>query len=339
LTVCYLTANGQLLTASSSPSRRRIIAWLIGAAGLAVAIALVVRAGAPAVLAILERGGWLLLLVIPIRVAALALDALGWRALLGQNPRATPLYLAGLALVREAVSTFVPGRVGGELVGIRMLARHGVPMATSAASVVVEVTLWVFSQVLFAIVGLVLLASLPSAGAIPRYAATGLLILGIGAAAFVVLQRHVGLFGLLHRLLERVAGETVSSLRDSATAIDAEIAAMYRQSSAVVRCVVWLLLSFAATSVEPWLALRALGQPISYGAAVIVESLVTAVQSAAFLVPAGIGAQEASLVLLCAAVGVPAPAALALAITRRGRQIILGIPAVIAWFWTERRSA
>jgi len=323
---------------NDTTSRRRI-AWLVGAVGLAVAITLVVRAGAPAVFGVLTRGGWLLLLVVPIHVLVLALDAAGWRPLLPGSLVPGPAYLTGVAIVREALSTFVPGRIGGELVGIRMLVRRRIPMTTAAASVVVEVTLWLVAQLIFAVAGLVILASSPSAGDIPRVGAIGLLIVSAAVALFVALQRHVGMFGLLQRLLRRVAGETVAGFFGSAEALDMAIASIYRDPSALVLSVLWVLASFAVAAFETWLALRVLGQPVGYGAAVVVESLTLLVQSAAFLVPAGLGTQEASVLLLCGAVGVPAPAALALAITRRGRQIILGIPAVIAWFWTERREA
>ena len=54
--------------------------------------------------------------------------------------------------------------------------------------------------------------------------------------------------------------------------------------------------------------------------------------------PRRLGTQEASLLVVGAAVGVPAHAALALAIARRARQLGLGIPSITAWFISERRA-
>jgi uncharacterized membrane protein YbhN (UPF0104 family) len=56
------------------------------------------------------------------------------------------------------------------------------------------------------------------------------------------------------------------------------------------------------------------------------------------MVPGGLGTQEAGFVLFGSAVGLAPQAALALSLARRMRQVLLGLPALLSWYWTERRG-
>ena len=82
-----------------------------------------------------------------------------------------------------------------------------------------------------------------------------------------------------------------------------------------------------------------LGAPVSWGEALILESLGTAVRNAAFPVPAGLGAQEGGFLLLGAALGIPPPLCLALSLAKRARELIVGLPALAAWAWLEGRES
>jgi uncharacterized membrane protein YbhN (UPF0104 family) len=57
------------------------------------------------------------------------------------------------------------------------------------------------------------------------------------------------------------------------------------------------------------------------------------VRNAAFLVPGGLGVQEGGFVLIGALFGVPPKQAIALSLIRRVRDIVLGLPGLVAWRW------
>ena len=141
--------------------------------------------------------------------------------------------LTGIAVLREAVGTLLPVRVGGELAGIRLLMRSGLSGVVASASVVVEVTLWLLAQVLFAVVGLVLLIGATHAGRISRYGAVGLLIAAAAVAAFMLVQRRGGLFAMLDRLLGRIAGRAVMRAVGDPARIDDVIRALYQNPRAL----------------------------------------------------------------------------------------------------------
>jgi uncharacterized membrane protein YbhN (UPF0104 family) len=66
-----------------------------------------------------------------------------------------------------------------------------------------------------------------------------------------------------------------------------------------------------------------------------VESLAMLARSAGFFVPGGMGVQEAGLVLAGTLVGLPLEAAIAVGILKRLREILVSVPGLLAWQWSE----
>lgn len=322
--------------------RGRAVVWAAGGAGLVLAIGLVVRGGVADILRLLDIAGWALVWIVPLHIIPLALDAAGWRRLLVsmgiREGGASRVYLAWAAVVREAVSGLLPvARVGGEVAGVRLLVRRGIAAATAGASVVVELTVTMVAQLVFAISGLLLLLAYPAGNSVAaRLATWGLLISAMAVAAFYLVQHRWGLFALLERALSAIVGGSVIRVVGDPTRLDAAIRTLYRDRRAVGACLGWQLAGLVAGAGELWVALKLLGHPTSGRSAIVLESLTMAVQSAMFLVPAGLGTQEGALVLFGAAVGLSPHLALALALVRRIRQLGLGLPALISWHWSER---
>jgi glycosyltransferase involved in cell wall biosynthesis len=100
----------------------------------------------------------------------------------------------------------------------------------------------------------------------------------------------------------------------------------------------WHLAAWLAQVVETWLVLRLLGRPIPWIAALALESLAASARGAAFAVPGGIGVQEGTLVAVGAAFGLPTAASLALAVVKRGRELVVGAPAIVLWAVAERHT-
>jgi len=82
---------------------------------------------------------------------------------------------------------------------------------------------------------------------------------------------------------------------------------------------------------EIWIALFALGVSTSFTTALILESVAQAIRGALFLVPGALGVQEGGYLLVGGLLGIHGEAALALSLIRRVRELILGIPGLVAW--------
>jgi putative membrane protein len=88
---------------------------------------------------------------------------------------------------------------------------------------------------------------------------------------------------------------------------------------------------------EVWIALLFMGYPVSPAEAIAIESIGQGARAAAFILPAGVGVQDGTLIAASAIFGVPADVALAMALMKRVPDLVLGIPALLAWQALESR--
>jgi len=305
--------------------------------GLALLIALVAWEGWQDVLHAFARAGWPLLLLVPLRVATLALDAWAWRILLlPLAPARAPglAFLLWVASVREAVNRLLPvAGVGGEVVGLR-LARTRIPdTAGVAASLVVEVLLTIAVLYLFGGAGVVLMAHIAAGmDEVWTIAASLLLSLPLPLLAWWLLG-HGTAFQRIEHWAARLLGPRAAAL--DGAALDAALAQLGGRHGRLLRALLWQLLGYVAGSVETWYALRLLGHPVDATTAVAIEALTQAARHAGFLVPAGLGVQEAATVLFGHLAGVGGDVALSLALAKRMREVVLGVPALLSWHWYE----
>jgi putative membrane protein len=322
----------------------RRFAIALGLVGFAAAIVLVARAGWQSVLAALAAAGWPLLWLVPLRLVPVGLDALGWRVLLEpRDPRGRAGWavLTAVATVREGVNRLLPvAGVGGELVGIRLVTRRGVEPAAVAASVVAEVVLTLVSLVVFAALGLALLATLRSGAASLEQLFTGLLLALPVPLICLWLISEGRLVGWLERLTTRVAGASGEppAWLAAMPVFEAELSALARRRGRLLLATLLQVAGMIAGAAEVWLTLRLLGHPVGAVPAVIIESVVLFIRNLAFAVPAGLGAQEAGIVLICAALGLGQEVALGLALAKRMREVLFGLPALVGWHLWEARS-
>ncbi|WP_036167697.1 lysylphosphatidylglycerol synthase domain-containing protein [Massilia sp. 9096] len=325
-------------------------------AGLALLVALVLWQGWRDVLRVFEHAGWPLLLLVPARIVTLAMDTWAWRILLEPllqpRPASTPStparaglgFLLWVALVREAVNRLLPAAgIGGEVAGVR-LARTRIPdTAGVTASVIVEVLLTIGVLYLFCGLGVVLMARIAGgADQVWVIAASLLLSLPLPALAWWLLRGGQA-FQRLERFALRAFGEkTLAALSIDGSmqgaALDSAIGTLMKQRARLLRALAWQLLSYLLGSFETWYALRLLGHPVDAGTAVAIEALSQAVRHAGFMVPAGLGVQEAAVLLFGMLAGVGGEVALSLALVKRMREIVLGIPALLSWQWFEARA-
>jgi hypothetical protein len=95
--------------------------------------------------------------------------------------------------------------------------------------------------------------------------------------------------------------------------------------------------AFISGSFEIWFALRLFGHPVGPGAALALESMTQAVRHLAFVIPAGLGVQEAGLVLFGHVLGISGEMALAVSMAKRMREVLCALPSLMSWQWLEGR--
>ncbi|MGH6979960.1 MAG: lysylphosphatidylglycerol synthase domain-containing protein, partial [Stellaceae bacterium] len=173
-----------------------IIAWLAGLGALAALIAFNDPARLADGIATLR---WWLLVIIAWHALPLAIDARAWQLLYPKRPPLAPLALA--IWIGEGVNGLFPIPHLGEIARAR-IARHTAQPGEAAATVVVDLTLGVATELIFALLGVALLATWShKLGAATFLAPVGAVI-AAGALVFYLLQR-AGLFALAVRIAHR----------------------------------------------------------------------------------------------------------------------------------------
>lgn len=308
---------------------------LSGLAGLALALALIIGQGAGDVLAQLSVAGWGLAAVAFARFVPLVLSAVGWRVLLPGRRKHTVAWYTWIVWVREAVNALLPVlRIGGEVVSVRLMMRGGISAAQSVASLVVDITLSLFILLGFVASGALLLARRGGGESLVGELALGLVVSAVIVAVFFVVQR-MGMFALSSRLLAIFGDSRWTELAGGAVRLDRAVRRLWRLRRRILSSFLWQSVSWLAGVGEMWLTVAVLGQTIGFAEAFILEALILGMGQAAFMVPGALGVQEGGFLVIGAALGLPPDLALAAALVRRARDILVYSPALAVWSGLE----
>jgi putative membrane protein len=322
-----------------APGKIHVTIWLLGLTGAALFTFLLIRQGAAQVIAAFASAGWWIAAVVIYHLAVpVLLDALAWRALFPKPERLPVLQLFWMRWIGESVSTLVPSAaVGGDVVRARLAALHGVSIPTSAASVLVDITLGVFVQIAFTLLGLGLIVTATGHQGFVRPTLIGAVIGVLAIVGFYVVQR-LGMFRFIGKIISKLANaDDWHSLVQGGQTLDDAIRTLYARRRGVIGCCVWTATSLIVGSGEIWIALYVLGLRSTVVNAVILQSVVLTIRSVVFPVPGALGVQEGGYVLVGNLLGIPGDAAFALSLIARVRELILGIPGLIAWQVIEGR--
>jgi putative membrane protein len=314
--------------------RLTVALWMLG---VLLVAALIAWSDVRSVGEAIAGAGWGVALVVVARLVVVAGAGLGWYALFPAGFRPGLVICALIRFIREAINTLLPfAAVGGELIGARLLTFFGVGGATAAASIIVDLMVQAGTQLVFALIGLAVLVALGGDETMVRVVAIGLALATPALLGFYLAQRRGG-HRVAQAVLTRLAGDrqwralgAVDSLFDRLRSFYADPVSLL--ASALVHLAIWFV-----GVLEVWIALAFMGYPVTYAEALVIESLVQAVRSAAFAVPGALGVQEGGLIALCAMFGIPADTALALSLIKRVADLAVGAPGLLAWQGLEGR--
>ena len=278
--------------------------------------------------------------VLPFTTAGLffqlALSAAAWRVSVGHPVPRLSRYFR-IRWIREAANTLLPvAQLGGTILGIHLLVRRGLSVKLATAGTVLDVVVETVTQFVFIMAGFGALAMMDWSRANTPWIRWAMIAMGVSVLGLVLALRG----GMLHALeyLATRFGRFVPGLSlDAVRGLHQELMRLNRDRASLLRASALHLLPYFLNVGETWLILTVIGRPTSFGEALVIESLGLASRSVGFAVPAGLGVQEAGLILVGQLLGVPPETAIALSMVKRARELIVGIPGLIAWQWSEGR--
>ena len=261
-----------------------------------------------------------------------------WQVLL-QGPGAPRLALLVRArLVRDSGAEVLPlSQLGGIALGVRAAILQGLAAPLAAASMIVDVTTEMLAQIVYAALGVAILAARAPQNArmasVVAGSVTGLALAAVAAALFIAVQRHGG------RIAARFAARLTRGAGASLTGSRKALETIYRSPARVALSVALHLAAWVANGAVVWLGFRLIGARLDLAAALAIESLVYAIRSVAVFIPNALGVQEGAYVILGPLFGVGPDLALAMSVVKRARDIAIGVPVLLLWQGAEGRRA
>lgn len=281
--------------------------------------------------------GWGFLAIMLIHPVQIVQAAVGWKSLFARPSSPSLLTFIEARWIREAANCLLPvAQIGGEIFGARVLAVRGMRGVDAAAGVVVDLTVEIFTQFLFVLLGLALIVSNGDDTGVIKWTIVGTMIATPVLLAFLAAQRY-GLFLWVERLFLWLTTRWPLLRISAVEGLHDVIQRFYRSPRALLMACNMHLLAWLTGTFEVWLIFYFIGEPITLQQALVLESLGHAIRSAAFIVPGGLGVQEGGYVLLGMMYGLPPQQGLALSLIKRAREIFLGIPGLLAWYFLENR--
>jgi putative membrane protein len=199
----------------------------------------------------------------------------------------------------------------------------------------VEILLTLVAVYLYTALGLVLLAEHGAAGhQYHRVLLIFTLSLPVPAVMLVVLKNGAFL-ERLRALIHSWVGE--GAISRATESLDRAVRALLHRPRPLVLAGTLQLVALVSGAFEIWFALWLFDHPVSVGAAVMLESMTQAIRHVAFIVPAGLGVQEAGLVVFGHVLGISGEMALAVGMVKRIRELAWGVPTLVGWQWVEGR--
>ncbi len=308
--------------------------------GLAIFTGLLVWQGIDTLLTSLRTIGWDVFWLPALFMIPLAVAVQSWRTLFTVQHRPSAATATRATWVALSVNWLLPvAQIGGELVRARMLLRRGHSLDQTAATLVVDKTLQVVSQIAFAVIGLALFVGNYSDEAVVVGALCGVSLFAILAVGFYRVQRS-GMFGLFSRLAgQLLQTASRSQLEASGVSVDRALHDIYGRRTHVVVAFVWRLCFRVTLAAEVYLILNLLGHPMGWVEVIVLESLGQGIRAAAFAIPGGLGAQEGGFVLIGLALGMGPEVGLSVSLCKRVRELSVGLPGLVAWQLEEARHA
>jgi len=303
-----------------------IVALIVG---VAVSVAVVVSYGVHEIVGAFWRlgpAGFLVLCAAHAPVVAVL--GLAWRFCLPKWSTVRAPGVIAARMLRDAGAEVLPlSELGGYVLGARAAVLAGATSLEAAASMLLDLTTEAVAQLGFVALGLAALYQLrPDAAVLRPTAVVVAVLIGVVAFAALFAERSVKFVAPARAAIRRwfvLFGDT-----EKAFAI---MGAITRERGQIAAALLLHLVGWLGVAAEAWLALRLLGAPIPYYAALILESLLYAARSLGFFAPNAVGVQEGAYALLAPLVGLNVTEALALSLVKRARDIVIGAPTLLLW--------
>ncbi len=306
----------------------RYLTWLYLGLGIVLLAWVVAGVDLDAALTSILEMGWLgLAAALGMYLAAFYVDSLSWQLAILKVPL-TPGWsyvIWRIRMVGEAFNMVLPaGGFGGEPIKAVLLKRHhAVNYREGIASIILARTINLIGLIVFMAVGLILLAQHEAAGKYGAFALGGFAFLTFGIGVVFGVQKFRATSWTGSRLGRTRLGAKIGAALDNIRDVEDRLHHFYTARPArFLPAIVLAVTNWVLGAIETYVMLYFLGNPVTLGEAIIIESVIQMVRAVTFFIPANLGTQDSALIVLAGAITGQPSAGAALAAVKRIREIV-----------------
>ena len=276
-----------------------------------------------------------LFFIILIHIPTLFFDAMAWKVFI-KNEKFSILWSFIITWVSQASGKFIPtGTVTGEFIRIYLGTKKGLSFHESSSTVFADLVIATFS--LFLIASLSFLIVLSNNVSFFQndnsfYIVISLLILLSGCVLFYffINRRLLRFFlNVKNPLNFKLKRNNIKLLLK----VDYSLFKISSNKLNIFKATITRLLGWISGALEIYVFLMIINVEVSFVDVILIEAFTGLIRSVVFFIPAGLGVQELAFVIIGSHVGLSDSVSFSMAIGRRIREIGVGLPAILTWFF------
>ena len=298
-----------------------------------------VFSGEKAISIIIENKDLLYLLIIA-HIPTLYFDAMTW-VILSKNPKLSLLWSFIIVWISQATGKFFPtGNITGEFVRIYLAVKKGLSTAEATSTVFIDLVIATFSLFLIAIMSFIYFLLGSSDDLLIKhviYLSLSLLLIFISCLIFYFfISKRI--LKILIKKIPSFFGYKISYQKIFAIIrVDRALNKAIKNKIILIKALICRILGWLGGAFEIYIFLWIIGYDPNIIDVIVIESFSGIIRAVAFFIPAGIGVQELAFVIVGDFVGLNSETAFSIALGRRVREILVGLPAISSWFFIKKK--
>ena len=276
-----------------------------------------------------------LFFIILIHIPTLFFDAMAWKVFI-KNENFSILWSFIITWVSQASGKFFPtGTVTGEFIRVYLGTKKGLSFHESSSTVFADLVIATFSLFLIASLSFLIVLSnnvIFFQNDNSFYIVISLLILLSGCVFFYffIKRRLLKFFlNLKNPLNFKLKRNNIKLLLK----IDYSLFKISSNKLNIFKATITRLLGWISGALEIYVFLMIINVEVSFVDVILIEAFTGLIRSVVFFIPAGLGIQELAFVIIGSHVGLSDSVSFSMAIGRRIREIGVGLPAILTWFF------
>ena len=282
----------------------------------------------------------LLYLLIVAHIPTLYFDAMTW-VILSKNSKLSLIWSFIIVWISQATGKFFPtGNITGEFVRIYLAVKKGLSTAEATSTVFIDLVIATFSLFLIATMSFIYFLIGSNDHLLMKhiiYLSLSLLLIFISCVIFYFLISKRVLRVLIKKMPSFFSYKISNQKIFSIVRVDVALYQAIKKKNTLIKALIFRIFGWLGGAFEIYVFLWIIGYDPNIIDVVVIESFSGIIRAVAFFIPAGIGVQELAFIIVGDFVGLNSETSFSIALGRRVREILVGLPAIISWFLIKKK--